>query len=144
MKWLKQVVVGCFLAVVLVGQEVILMPQEVLLAGVETTLWGVLAGSRWYDEALSQLWEEQDENLPILEEGDNCTYVWEYDCGDGVKLDDSWSRGLVKPLADSWHLFDYQCFRLVDGRSEGEVTVRLRYWDDKGKEWMAVRQMMLL
>ena len=92
MKWLKQVVVGCLLVVSLVGQEVILSPQEVLLAGVETTLWGVLAGSRWYDEALSQLWEEQDNDLPILEEGETCTYVWEYDCGEGVRLDNSWPQ----------------------------------------------------
>ena len=108
--WLKIMVLWCFLTAALIGQTVMLLPQEILLAGETTTLWGVLAGSRWHDETLSRQWEEQKDDLPILEEGEVCSYVWEYDCGAGVTMDDCWPCGLVRPLADSWHLFDTQCF----------------------------------
>ncbi|MBR4416389.1 MAG: hypothetical protein IKS67_06445, partial [Victivallales bacterium] len=144
MRWLKWMVAGCFLAVALTGEEVILSPQDVLMAGVETTLWGVLSNERQYDRELSQLWEEQNDDLPVLEEREVCTYVWEYECVDGVTLDDGWPQGLVRPLVDSWHLFDRQCFQLADGRREGKVAVRLRYWDDAGKEWVAMRQMTVM
>ena len=45
--YLKTMVLGCFWACALVGQEVMLSPLETILAGETTTLWGVLAGSRW-------------------------------------------------------------------------------------------------
>ena len=142
--YLKTMVLGCFLACALVGQEVMLSPLETILAGETTTLWGVLAGSRWHDESLSHQWEEQEDGLPVLTEGEVCSYVWEYDCGVGVTLDDGWTQGLVRPLADSWHLFDNQCFKLENGRAEGQVVVRLRYWDETGKEWIVTRQMTVV
>ena len=59
-------------------------------------------------------------------------------------LDDSWAQGLVRPLADSWHLFDNQCFKLDNGQAKGLVTARLRYWDDVGEEWIATRQITVV
>ena len=135
--YLKTMILGCFLACAVVGREMILSPQETILAGETTTLWGVFTGVRWHDESLSRQWEEQDGDLPVLQEGEICSYVWEYDCGMGVTLDDDWAQGLVRPLADSWHLFDTQCFKIDNGQAEGLVTVRLRYWDETGKEWIA-------
>ena len=128
----------------LMCQNALLMPGNVIVAHEETTLWGVLEGVRNYDVALSLAWEGQDENLSPMERGEAWTYVWEYELGDDVILCSDYAQGLVRPVADSWHLFDCQQFELSDGKDLGVVEVRLRYWDGLGEAHCVNRRMTVV
>ena len=140
----KIMVAVCCSCFWLMCQNILLMPVDAIVANEETTLWGVLDGKRSYDAVLSLAWEKMDQDVSPMERGEVWSYVWEYVLGDNVVLGDEHAEGLVKPLADSWHLFDYQRFVLLNGNVEGMVTIRLRYWDGQGREHCAIKRMTVV